>query len=311
MKQQDFDDFLNYLQHQKRYSIKTVDSYRRDLLLLSAFTEPLGGTKLAPHHIRSFIAKRHAQGLSGRSIARTLSAWRRFFSWGIAQHRYDKNPVVGVSAPKFPKALPKVYGPDEIESLFSAPDSGKNSEISSWMTVRNHALVELLYSSGLRVSELVSLDIPGQPTSTIDVNMNQLTVIGKGNKARVCFVGKKAKAALAQWLAVRSQIAKSGEMALFVSKTGKRVGVRSIQTLVKQLSVIKGLNAPLSPHMLRHSFASHMLQSSGDLRAVQELLGHSSIASTQVYTHLDFQALAKVYDKAHPRAKRNARKDAK
>lgn len=310
MKQKNVDDFLGYIQNQKRYSLKTVDSYRRDLSLLLQLYQPLTGAELAPHHIRNFIAKLHAKGLSGRSIARTLSAWRSFFSWGIGQHRYDKNPVAGISAPKFPKALPKVYSPDEISQLLS-PDTKDNSEDTSLMARRNQALAELLYSSGLRVSELASLDVPGQPTSTIDLSANQLTVVGKGNKPRVCFIGNKAKNALKQWLAVRPQIAKAEEMALFVSQTGKRLGVRSIQLLIKQLSIVKGLNAPLHPHMLRHSFASHMLQSSGDLRAVQELLGHSSIASTQVYTHLDFQALSKVYDKAHPRAKRATHKSTK
>lgn len=310
MKQADFDDFLNYLQHVKRYSMKTVESYRRDLSLLSTLSEPFSDTELAAHHIRNFIAKLHAQGLSGRSIARTLSAWRSFFSWTIGQRRYQKNPIAGISAPKFPKALPKVYNPDEITQLLSS-DSREYSEKDGLMNLRNQALAELLYSSGLRVSELASLDMPGQPGSTIDLSVGQLTVIGKGNKPRVCFIGKKAKEVLNAWLNVRAQFAKAEETALFVSKSGRRLGVRSIQTLVKQLSIAKGLDAPLHPHMLRHSFASHMLQSSGDLRAVQELLGHSSIASTQVYTHLDFQALAKVYDKAHPRAKRSTHKTVK
>ena len=301
MSRQDLDDFLSCIRDQKRYSLKTVESYRRDLSLLNELKQSICFYDLLPHHIRGFVAKLHAKGLSGRSIARTLSAWRSFFNWLIGQHRCTKNPATGISAPKFPKALPKVYSPEEIEQLL-LPSS--ETETSNELCIRDDAIIELLYSSGLRVSELASLNAPGVTNSTIDLSANQLSVTGKGNKPRITFIGKKARQALDRWLLIRHQMAKADEPALFVSTLGKRLSIRSIQLLVKQRSLLQGLNSPLHPHMLRHSFASHLLQSSGDLRAVQELLGHSSIASTQVYTHLDFQALAKVYDKAHPRAKK-------
>ena len=306
----DIDDFLSYLQHQKRYSLQTVSGYRRDLQQLAVFCQSLSPDALAAHHIRNFITKLHARGLSGRSIARTLSAWRSFFSWLVSQRRCSQNPIIGISAPKFSKGLPKVYSPDQIDSLLPADSNKKlTTEKNPQLTLRNDAILELLYSSGVRVSELVSLDVPGQPSSTVDMKTAQLTVTGKGNKARICFIGKKAIEALHKWLIVRKEKAQPEELALFVSAAGKRLSVRAIQMIVKERSLQQGLQTPLHPHMLRHSFASHLLQSSGDLRAVQELLGHSSIASTQVYTHLDFQALAKVYDKAHPRAKRKPEKE--
>ena len=296
-------DFLSYLQDQKRYSAQTVKAYRRDIgtLVVLAQNTPLDSLTIAD--MRRFTASLHARGLSGRTIARMLSAWRSLYRWLVKTRRLKTNPVETVKAPKFVKALPAIYSPDEMNQLLTVSDMSDNPVL-----LRDIAIVELFYSAGLRLSELTSLDLPGTPNArnVIDLENNQLIVTGKGDKPRITFIGRPARAALEAYLRVRTQWAKPMENALFISRRGRRMTPRAVQMAVKALSVRQRLNAPLHPHMLRHSFASHLLQSSGDLRAIQELLGHSSIASTQVYTHLDFQALAKIYDQSHPRAKRRS-----
>ena len=294
-------DFLSYLQHQRRYSLQTVEAYRRDIDTLCVLAQQAPLDMLTVADIRRFSAALHSKGLSGRSIARMLSAWRSLYRWLIKTHQSENNPVESIKAPKFVKALPSVYSPDEVSRLLTSENTIKDP-----ILLRNIAIIELFYASGLRLAELASLDIPDTPNARnrIDLNNNQLLITGKGEKSRITFIGTPAKSALTAYLSVREQWAKPFESALFVSTRGTRMTPRAIQLAVKTLSHQQGMPVPLHPHMLRHSFASHLLQSSGDLRAVQELLGHSSIASTQVYTHLDFQALAKVYDQAHPRAKR-------
>jgi len=248
------------------------------------------------HQIRRFVARLHGRGLGGRSLARALSAWRSFFGYLARDHGFTSNPCNGVRPPKSPKVLPKALSPDEAARLvgFTQDDP---------LAVRDRAMFELLYSSGLRLSELTSL-------KQGDVNFADATVrvIGKGRKTRVVPVGSHALAALQAWLQVREALPHKAAPALFLNHRGAAISPRTVQSRLKKLGIRQGLPGHVHPHMLRHSFASHVLQSSGDLRAVQEMLGHASISTTQVYTHLDFQYLAKVYDAAHPRAKRKTAK---
>lgn len=294
------DAWLAELAEQRRLSPHTVAGYRRDLATLLELAAAAGGS-LAPadlqvRHIRRFAAQLHARGLSGRSLARTLSAWRGFFGWLGGRGLAAQNPVEGVRAPKSPKALPKVLSPDEANRLLEAPGE-------TLLDLRDQAIFELFYSSGLRLAELAALDTD----CLADVAAGEVRVLGKRGKPRLVPVGGKARTALAAWAARRAELAGPDESALFVGRYGARLGVRMIELRLKRRALLMGLPTHVHPHMLRHSFASHVLQSSGDLRAVQEMLGHASIASTQVYTHLDFQHLAGVYDKAHPRAKRAKR----
>ena len=289
--------YLDELAQQRRLSPHTVSNYRRDLRALCGLIDELPGkctlANLGGHHIRRFVAQLHTRGLGGRSLARVLSAWRGYYRW-LAQHGgTDVNPVDGVRAPKSAKRLPKVLSPDEANRLLDAA----SDEV---LEIRDQAMFELFYSSGLRLAELAALDVTCLP----DIVAGELRVLGKRNKLRVVPVGSVARAALALWGQRRGEVAASEEAALFVGQRGKRIHPRVIEARLKRRALAQGLPLSVHPHMLRHSFASHLLQSSGDLRAVQEMLGHASIASTQVYTHLDFQHLAKVYDKAHPRAKR-------
>jgi len=251
---------------------------------------------LQMHQIRRFIARLHGRGLGGKSLARMLSAWRSFFNYLARDHGFTRNPCTGVRPPKSPKALPKALSPDEATRLVSFSQSDP-------LAVRDRAIFELLYSSGLRLSELTSLSLG-------DVSFADATVrvIGKGNKTRVVPVGSHALQAIQAWLPVRESLPRSNELALFLNQRGDAISPRAVQLRLKAWSIRQGLPGHVHPHMLRHSFASHVLQSSGDLRAVQEMLGHASISTTQVYTHLDFQYLAKVYDQAHPRAKRKTSK---
>jgi len=293
------DAWLGELAQQRRLSPHTVAGYRRDLAALLELAAAAGG--LAPAdlqvlHIRGFAAQLHARGLSGRSLARTLSAWRGFYRWLGGRGLAAQNPVEGVRAPKSPKALPKVLSPDEANRLLDAPGE-------TLLDLRDQAIFELFYSSGLRLAELAALDID----CLADVAAGEVRVLGKRGKPRLVPVGSQARASLAAWAARRAELAGPDEGALFVGRYGARLGVRMIELRLKRRALLMGLPTHVHPHMLRHSFASHVLQSSGDLRAVQEMLGHASIASTQVYTHLDFQHLAGVYDKAHPRAKRAKR----
>ena len=289
--------YLDELAQQRRQSPHTVSNYRRDLYVLCRQIEAAAGGLSLPalqaHHVRRFIAQLHAQGLSGRSLARLLSAWRGFYRWLGVRGVVTANPVDGVRAPKSPQALPKVLSPDEANRLLDAVGD-------TVLDVRDQAMFELFYSSGLRLAELAALDV----ACLHELAEGDIRVFGKRGKERHVPVGSKACTAIGAWMQRRVEIAKPGEEALFVGQRGARIHPRVIEERLKQRAQANGLPIAVHPHMLRHSFASHVLQSSGDLRAVQEMLGHASIASTQVYTHLDFQHLAKVYDSAHPRAKR-------
>jgi integrase/recombinase XerC len=246
--------------------------------------------------VRRFVAQLHAGGLGPRSLASLLSAWRGLYRW-LARHKGLKaNPVEGVRAPKAGKRLPKALSVEQVEKLLE-PEGGDAAPIAA----RDRAMFELMYSSGLRLAELVSLDLGD---GRLDLREAEVTVTGKGGKTRSVPVGARAKDALGAWIGLRAQLARAGEKALFVGARGERIAPGVVQSRLRRLALRQGVAGRLHPHMLRHSFASHVLQSSQDLRAVQEMLGHASIATTQVYTHLDYQALAKVYDAAHPRAKK-------
>ncbi|SHI72145.1 tyrosine recombinase XerC [Cycloclasticus pugetii] len=287
--------FLDALNVERRFSLNTLQAYARDLSQLVNYcdeNELVSWSQLDPHHVRRFVAQRHRKGLSARSLQRELSACRNFFSYLIKTNVLLNNPASGIRAPKSAKTLPKVLDVDQINSLLEAVPNDD-------LEIRDVAMWELLYSSGLRVSELANIDLMDLDLSSRTVHV----VNGKGGKSRLLPLGRKAVNAIRKWLAVRMDKVKTGEMALFVGKTGLRLTTRSIQSRLERWRIRQGLQGRLHPHMLRHSFASHMLESSQDLRAVQELLGHSNISTTQVYTHLDFQHLASVYDKAHPRAK--------
>lgn len=290
------DAWLAELAEQRRQSPHTVSNYRRDLrrLLDLAGETPLADLQV--HHIRRFVAQLHSQGLSGRSLARLLSAWRGFFKWLGRGDAVRANPCEGIRAPKSPKHLPNALSVDEANRLLEPADAG-----DPVLAARDAAMFELFYSSGLRLAELAGLDRDALDSV---VHEGEIRVLGKRSKARIVPVGSQARAAIAAWAAVRDTLALPEETALFVGQRGRRISHRVIQLRLAERAVQQGLPRHVHPHMLRHSFASHVLQSSGDLRAVQEMLGHASIASTQVYTHLDFQHLAKVYDAAHPRAKR-------
>ena len=310
--------YLDSLRTQRKLSEHTVSNYGRDLAELVIFSEPIvkGGSFAAVthFHIRKFAAQMHARGLNARSIARKLSCWRGFFDWLAQQEiRLDSNPVDGVKAPKRAKPLPKALSADDAVHLVAHAAPGKNAEAT--MQRCNRAMFELLYSSGLRVSELVGLDLRYTKQNAyvsqgwIDFDAHEVTVTGKGNKMRAVPIGAAAMAALAEWIAVRSTLIKTDPTPLFLSERGTRMSVRVVQLRLKAHAQALGIPSDVHPHVLRHSFASHVLQSSGDLRAVQEMLGHASIAATQVYTSLDFQRLAQVYDAAHPRAKKQGKGD--
>lgn len=287
--------FIAYIEIEKRLSPHSISSYQRDLQHFLAFcqrSELNQWRTINSHHIRSYIASRHKTGLSGRSLQRELSTIRNFYKYLIREERVKINPAIGVAAPKTPRKLPKVFDVDQMNQLLGSP--AKNP-----LKIRDWAMMELLYSSGLRLAELLSLDI-----DSIDFASAMVRVIGKGSKTRVLPVGRFAITSIQRWIGERSKIANAGEKALFVSQQGKRLSARSIQQRLANWGVENGVEGRVHPHRLRHSFASHMLESSSDLRAVQELLGHEDISTTQIYTHLDFQHLAKVYDSAHPRARK-------
>jgi integrase/recombinase XerC len=284
--------YLAWLSNEKRYSDLTAENYARDLkrLFELAAETPLGTLKI--HHIRRYISQLHSKGLGGRSLARMLSAWRGFYKYLMRDHGLTDNPCAGLRAPKSAKALPQALSPDEATRMVDLPTGTPEA-------IRDKAIFELFYSSGLRLAELVNLD-PLQ----LDLSAGEVRVTGKGSKTRIVPLGQFAIAALQAWLAIRDQIAKQNETALFVGQRGTRISPRVVQLRMKQWGITQGITSNVHPHLLRHSFATHVLQSSGDLRAVQEMLGHASISTTQVYTHLDFQYLSKIYDAAHPRAKR-------
>ena len=285
-------DYLSHLIRERRLSPHTAEGYGHDVRVLLELTRETPLQDLQVHQIRRFVARLHGRGLGGKSLARMLSAWRGFFGYLARDHGFTRNPCTGVRPPKSPKSLPKALSPDEATRLVSFSDGDP-------LAVRDRAMFELLYSSGLRLSELTSL-------KQGDVSFADATVrvIGKGNKTRVVPVGRHALKALEAWLPVRESLPRRNESALFLNQRGDAISPRTVQSRLKAWGIKQGLPAHVHPHMLRHSFASHVLQSSGDLRAVQEMLGHASISTTQVYTHLDFQYLAKVYDQTHPRAKR-------
>lgn len=288
--------WLAVLAHERRAAPLTVEAYGRDLAQLAELARGRPLEALSPHDIRRYVARLHGQGLSGRTIARQLSCWRGFYAWWARGGAVAANPVVGVRAPKSPKGLPQALSPDQAAALLDAPQGAPGDPFA----VRDRAMFELFYSSGLRLAELAGLDIG----PALDLREAEVTVTGKRSKTRTVPVGSQAREALGAWLQERARFARADETALFVNTRGARIAPRSIQQRLALWAQRSGLGMHVHPHMLRHSFASHLLQSSGDLRAVQELLGHESIASTQIYTHLDFQHLAKVYDAAHPRAKR-------
>lgn len=304
------EQYLQGLDTQRKLSKHTLAAYRRDLIELSALAASARLTlaEVTHFHVRKFAAQLHAGGLSPRSIARRLSAWRGFYGWLSERSGVMVNVVDGVRAPKLIRPLPKALPADEAVRLVSRTTPGKNP--LSTLQLCNRAMFELLYSSGLRVSELVELDL--RPTAQgghaaagwIDFELGDVTVTGKGNKMRCVPVGRQALQAIQDWLSVRATLVRDDPNALFISERGTRMSARAAQRRLKAHAQALGMPAKVHPHVLRHSFASHLLQSSGDLRAIQELLGHTSLAATQVYTSLDFQRLAQVYDAAHPRAKR-------
>ncbi len=296
--------YLEHVRVEKRLAQRTVELYALDLAKLSALAQQAGIDLIQVQntHVRRWAAQMHGAGRSGRGIALILSGWRGFYRWLGRESLVGSNPVQDVHAPKAAKPLPKALNVDEAVQLASF----QCQQDSPWLEARDSAMVELLYGSGLRVSELVGLDVVASATARgwLDLSEAQVHVLGKGNKRRSVPLGRLALQALNQWLLLRAAPEHAGQVqsALFVARQGTRLSAQSIWQRLKRRSLLAGLATPVHPHMLRHSFASHVLQSSGDLRAVQELLGHANITSTQIYTRLDFQHLAKAYDAAHPRA---------
>ena len=290
------EEFLDQLAHQRRLSAGTARNYRHAVEELFTLNPGVVLDKFDAQHLRHSVSQLHARGMSGRTIATMISGWRSFFAWLVKHRGFARNPCIGLRAPKSPKSLPKALSPDLMARLLGGP-------ASTPAEVRDKAMFEVFYSSGLRLAELVSLDVADAEGI---LRQAEVTVTGKGAKTRIVPVGSKARAAVETWLAQRAALAGAGEPALFVGARGRRISASSVRHALSQWARRLGLPQHVHPHMLRHSFATHVLQSSGDLRAVQEMLGHSSISTTQVYTHLDFQHLAKAYDAAHPRAKKKA-----
>ena len=291
------DAFLGHLGNERRLSSHTIEAYRRDVGRLAVFLgrrDVVSWRMLRQAHARAFAAELHGRGLSGRSIQRMLSAGRAFFRFLVREHAVTHNPFDGVAAPKASRRLPRTLSAEQVARLAEAPGADP-------LAVRDRAIIELLYSSGLRLAELMRLDI-----GDVDFNDATVRVLGKGAKTRVVPVGRYARGALEAWLTARQGLAADGELALFVGRGGHRLGGRSVQRRLQLWALRQGIGCRVHPHLLRHSFASHILESSSDLRGVQELLGHANIATTQIYTHLDFQQLAKVYDRAHPHARKRS-----
>lgn len=291
--------FLIHLGDERRLSPNSIKGYQRDLARFHDYLLERGDDflHLTAHQLRDFVAQRHRSGAASRSIQRGLSAIRTFYHFLLREQVIDYNPAGGVSAPRGERRLPATLDVDQMESLLSGVGKAP-------LPVRDHAMFELIYSSGLRLSELANVDCG-------DINFEDSTirVVGKGSKERLLPVGKRARQAVQGWLRLREEMASEGEQALFVSQRGRRIAPRTIQQRLEKLAQESGMERRVHPHMLRHSFASHLLESSGDLRAVQEMLGHENIGTTQIYTHLDFQHLAEVYDQAHPRARQKSRAD--
>jgi integrase/recombinase XerC len=289
------DRFLHHLQTERRLSANTCKHYQRDLAELLGWCDAagiIGWCDLDTHQVRKYAAQCHRRGLSGRSIQRRLSALRTFYNYLLREQQVSLNPGLDVRAPKSEQHLPDTLNVDDISQLM-------NVSTTDTLALRDLAMLELMYSSGLRLAELVSLN-----AGDVDFNERMVRVTGKGAKTRVLPVGDKAITALQAWMQVRSRQLHCTETGIFTSRSGKRLSARAVQQRVKDWARRQGIPGDVHPHTLRHSFASHLLESSGDLRAVQELLGHADISTTQIYTHLDFQHLAQVYDSAHPRARK-------
>ena len=287
--------FLTHLRNERRLSPHTSSNYARDLAALATFCDTQGVADwkaLDNFHVRSFAAREHRNGLGPRSIQRRLSGSRSFLAFLIREGELKANPADGIRAPKAPKRLPKTLDADRMTALLEPPEDDP-------LARRDHAMMELLYSSGLRLAELVGLDL-----TDLDLGDRTVRVLGKGAKTRVLPVGRHAATAVSGWIADRAAIAAAGETAVFVGQHGRRLGVRAVQRRIERAAQRRGIDIRVHPHLFRHSFATHLLESSADLRGVQELLGHADISTTQVYTHLDFQHLARIYDQAHPRARR-------
>ena len=297
-------DYLSNLEHERRLSAHTLRGYTHELdeLKLLAKGRPL--ESLTAIDIRGAVSRAHAAGMTARSISHRLSAWRAFYRWLAGRVDLPANPVATVRAPKQAKTLPKALSVDDANRLMEAPSVGTTEGL------RDHAILELFYSSGLRLAELVGLDVRFadadgyRSAGWLKLESTEVEVLGKGNRRRIVPVGSKAIDALNAWIAVRGEFVRQDPHPLFLSARGNRMSPNVVRDRVKRLALVAGIPANVHPHVLRHSFATHVLQSSGDLRAVQELLGHASITATQVYTALDFQHLAHVYDQAHPRAKK-------
>jgi integrase/recombinase XerC len=301
--------YLDHVRYEKRLAERTHALYTLDLQKLKDHADEAGVAlqEVQSAHIRRWVAQMHSGGRSGRGIALILSGWRGFYTWLGREGLIASNPVQDVRAPKAPKPLPKALHVDDAVQLADFSNTQNNSD--PWLNCRDAAMVELLYGCGLRVGELVGLDAQASATAKgwIDLEEGEAHVLGKGSKRRSVPVGSKALEALKAWCAVREQglnAATAEQPALFIGQNGTRLSAQAIWQRLRQRSLQAGLSTPVHPHMLRHSFASHVLQSSSDLRAVQELLGHANISTTQVYTRLDFQHLAKAYDAAHPRARK-------
>ena len=291
------DDFYKKLRN-RNLSVHTLKNYQRDLNKLVAYCDAQSiehWTDLDEQHIRLHVSQSHRKGLSGKSLQRALSSMRSFFAYLIEQGVLKFNPAKQIKAPRTARKLPQTLDVDRVGQLLTIDGNDD-------LAIRDRAILELFYSSGLRLSELTGLNMNSL------LSANEVKVVGKGNKERILPVGRKAVEALQQWLAIRHKLSNENENALFVSQKGSRLSARSVQQRLRHWVLKQGLDTHVHPHMLRHSFASHVLESSGDLRAVQELLGHANISTTQIYTHLDFQHLAKVYDQAHPRARAKPKK---
>lgn len=288
------EEFFTYMRSEKQLSPHTQSNYARDLEKFQKICREKNIfelEKLTASHIRTTVAQLHREGLGGKSLQRWLSSLRSFFQFCIRRQWMTNNVADGIAAPKSPKKLPKTLDVDQAIQFVEI-------EGNDFIQQRDRALVELIYSSGLRLAEVVALNLK-------DINWDEgmlRVVAGKGDKSRILPIGSEAINALKKWLPARELFATPSEQALFITQRGSRIGHRAVQMRLQQISLQQGMDTPVHPHMLRHSFASHMLESSGDLRLVQEMLGHANISTTQIYTHLDFQHLAKVYDKAHPRA---------
>jgi integrase/recombinase XerC len=305
------DGIESYLQHlavERHLAARTLALYRAALAQLqaAALSDGVDLRQAQPHHVRHWLAALRTRRLGARSLALALSAWRGLYRWWGQRGEVAHNPVDGLRAPKAPKPLPKALSVDQAVALAERSAAVARGDDDRALHARDHAIIELLYGCGLRVGELVALDANVTPASRgwIDLPDRSAHVLGKGGKRRSVPIGNLAGAALERWLAERAALARDDEAALFVSRHGTRLSASQVRARLGQLARAAGLPTHVHPHMLRHSFASHLLQSSGDLRAVQELLGHANITTTQVYTKLDYQHLAKVYDAAHPRARR-------